>query len=342
MDKLTINAAKTRVAHWLDSVSVSADERRATLAGFDVMRRTLPQRESWREARAVWIGGTQGLIAESRHGRVMVGSTKAGLSVGSVMPGWGYGWSNLIKHREAYDTISWFLHFARQYIHRSDVLGVLLAVYDETAEAFHPFGAIGHFSRYSDQHPFPGDDEALMHVIVGLTPPEPRGTSERDETVVSLDDLWLTANLLDPHIHQAGHQLLRAADLESHGFLAEAVVARHCILEIALDFARARSLCGPAAAITDLPSILALPDLGEAIGLLSVTRNHFGAHPGGWRWWDFEEMYGDPRGTFLIADRRRVPHPGHCAVSSDWSPRGATSITFSFLTNEADSWTAWF
>ncbi len=104
---------------------------------------------------------------------------------------------------------------------------------------------------------------------------------------------WIRRNTLDPSIHEAVFHYLRAQNLLAHGFDLEALVAFDCVLQSVESFLRTRGYLSDGPPRPQICKQLRLTtkyaDLAEWAYFL---RNNFGAHAGGWRWWDHAEILG--------------------------------------------------
>lgn len=63
--------------------------------------------------------------------------------VTTIVPGWAGNWRANLVDEIARDHLTWFLHDARQYVHRSHVAKVLMAAWDRDWRVLHPFGSAG-------------------------------------------------------------------------------------------------------------------------------------------------------------------------------------------------------
>jgi hypothetical protein len=100
--------------------------------------------------------------------------------------------------------------------------------------------------------------------------------------------------MLDPHIHRGAFHMLRGLDLLNVGFSMEAAGAFDCVLEVATQFLQSRHLIPshPHQGRVAVASFLGVSDeMRETAETLAFMRNHFAAHSGGWRWWDFDELF---------------------------------------------------
>lgn len=137
----SIGAAKTCVARWSDTTGQSVSLRSKLLRGVEAIASELPNRADWFEVITVSLDGGGGLPIRIDGRRHCVTPSVDCLFVSSVVPVWGVGWRKIFKDEDVFNILSWFLHYARQYIHRSDVASVLMVAWETHAKVLHPFGS---------------------------------------------------------------------------------------------------------------------------------------------------------------------------------------------------------
>ena len=106
---------------------------------------------------------------------------------------------------------------------------------------------------------------------------------------------WARRNTLDPSIHQGISHFLRAQSLLKAEFEIEALVAMDCVIQSLQNMDWSWANGNPKRERRDLCRALgfgvASQNISEEVYFL---RNQFGAHAGGWRWWDSGEyLEGD-------------------------------------------------
>jgi hypothetical protein len=253
------------------------------------------------------LGGTEGLRAEAARSHLRVETWRGGLHVTTITPGWGVGWRAVFSDDDVYDVLSWLMHYVQQYVHRSLVVGALMALRDERGVVLHPFGLAHNIMRWGPAIPAIPYDEALSIASTeaaswqrGLPVPEQQaGLSDgpaapSDGTSTVLCSAWLDRNALDPHIHQGAFHMLRGLKLVDASFGMEAAGAFNCVLEVATQFLQCRRLVSSQQGRVAAASFLGVSDeMKEVAETLAFMRNHFAAHAGGWRWWDFHELFGE-------------------------------------------------
>lgn len=120
------------------------------------------------------------------------------------------------------------------------------------------------------------------------------GNGELSSEVVPTSSPWLGRNTLDPYLHQAVFHLLRALKLKSENFATEAVVAFDCVIQSTEAFIRSR--CGLSTELSRrqvCEQLQLLDNSADLAEYIYFIRNNFGAHAGGWRWWDQDELFDD-------------------------------------------------
>jgi hypothetical protein len=163
-----------------------------------------------------------------------------------------------------------------------------MAVWDRDQVALHPFG---HSSLGQNYGPFlpPVSPRTALQIA------QADATSEWglfDGDSPKIRSVWMRRNTLDPLIHQAVFHFLRGQRLLGSAFDLEAIVAFDCV------FQTVGTLLSRGGTPTRTRA-----EICKALGFSSSSgrlaehayflRNHFGAHPGGWRWWDYGELLED-------------------------------------------------
>lgn len=289
--------AKTIVAQWLDKIGTDATDRSSILAGLDAVRAELPRRDDWRDVRAVLLGGTRNVTATVDFDSVSAHSLPDGVVVATIAPGWGTGWHQTLRNEAAYDVLSWLLHYAEQYVHRSQMLKIILPLALEGQVVTHPFGPIQGTTRYGPIFPFPGSAAALADALAharSWSRLEDFDQNPDNPVIVGFSGDWATCNTLDPYIHQAAFQLLRGMKLSADSYTAEALLAYDCVMEVSKSFLMSRRLINGTATRAECTDALGMDlEWQHLAAWTSFLRNHFSAHAGSWRWWDLEEVIGD-------------------------------------------------
>jgi hypothetical protein len=284
-----VGRAKTCVARWFDTTRQDASLRRRLLHGVEAIASEFAKRADWCEVITVALDASEGVPIRIDGERYRAFSCGRCLAVSSVVPSWGFGWRSVFKNDDVYDILSWFLHYARQYIHRSNIASVLMIAWEEHSKILHPFGSKMMSQRYGPMIPMISVD----HVLKTAKRLARKNWGEYNDLSVDAPTVsaWLNRNTLDPFIHQAIFHYLRAQALVDHGFEADAVVAYDCVLQSIGTFLRARCHLADELTRGEVCEQLKLPsDSAELAEYIYFFRNNFGAHPGGWRWWDHGEF----------------------------------------------------
>lgn len=278
--------AKSAIMKWVDEAGAPAGERAVMSRSVDTMLTELAARDTWFEVMTVALGETDGLPIALR-GRTWRAYPCAELfAVTTIVPGWARGWRDVIPDNTARDYLTWFLHYARQYVHRSHVAKVLMAAWDWDGTVLHPFGPGGTNRYYGPMIPAP----AIVRMLE-IAEQDARAAWGAPSGEVRTRPVWASANTLDPDIHQAVFHFIRAQGLLAHDFELEAVVALDCALQsIATMLVRAGRLTNKATR-AELCYTLGLGRPSAAAASEGAfVRNVVGAHAGGWRWWDSGEI----------------------------------------------------
>jgi len=285
-----VRRAKTRVARWFDySGHQTASLRLELLRGVEAIAREFPKRADWFEAKTVALDGGGGLPIRIDGQRHRVFPCADCLVVSSVAPGWGVGWSNVFKNQDVYNVLCWFLRYVGQYIHRSDIASALMIAWEDHGKILHPFGSRLMGQMYGPIIPMISVDHVLNTSKQRAL--ENWGDVSGPFVDAPTVSAWISRNTLDPFIHQAIFHYLRAQELTEHGFEIEAVVAFDCVLQSIATFLRSRRHLETKLTRTEVCEQLQLPSASvELADYVYFLRNNFGAHAGGWRWWDQGEL----------------------------------------------------
>ncbi len=257
------------------------------------MAAELPARNDWFEVMTVSLGDGDGPPIRITSDQLRVVPVDGGLAVSTIVPGWGFGWRSIFKNEEVYEVLSWFLHYARQYVHRSRVATVLMIASEDHSKLLHPFGARGMTQRYTAERAkaLSLQSADAMLDLASRKVLEEWTTGSDIKKIPTCDSKWLHINTLDPTIHQTIFHYLRAQDLLSNGFEIEAVVAFDCAVQSIGKLVTSRLDLKEQPARRDICELLGLSeDSGQLAEYMYFLRNDFGAHSGGWRWWDVGEL----------------------------------------------------
>src|SRR5262245_6967811 len=121
-----VTRAKTRVALWFDRAEQPVELRPKVLSGIERIASNLQLRTNWFEVMTVGLDDSAGLPIRLETRQFSAFACRKCLAVSTIVPGWNFGWSKVLKNEEVYQILPWFLHYARQYIHRSYVARVLM------------------------------------------------------------------------------------------------------------------------------------------------------------------------------------------------------------------------
>ena len=278
--------AKGLILQWHDKRSPKPADRPRLARNIDLFFDTIEQRNSWRECLTVLLGDREAATFFADGSGWRGRPTGKGLAVSSVLPGWNFGWSSLLKDKESHAILSWLGHYAHQYVHRSHVAKVLMAAWERDGLLLHPFGDVL-VHRYDDRASS-RTERAIFAETEGAI------AAQWGQPAVACSryrSKWTRRNTLEPAIHQAIFHFLRGQSLLAADFELEALVAFDCVLH-SLQYMDWSWAPGNAKQVrADLCRALGFGprdvDLAEHVYFL---RNHFVAHAGGWRWWDAGEL----------------------------------------------------
>jgi hypothetical protein len=325
-----IERAKTQVARWFDSTQQGASLRSKLLRGVEAIAREFPKRADWCDVYTVGLDGGGGLPIRIDGQRHRVFRCARCLAVSSVLPGWDHGWHNVLKEHNVYEILVSFLRYVAQYIHRSDVASVLMIAWEECGEVLHPFGSQALAQFYGPMIPMVSVDHVLdTSKLCALEEWGDVNNPAKDEPTVSA---WIRRNTLDPFIHQAIFHYLRAQELTRNGFEIEAIVAFDCVLQSVSTFLRTRLHLTAGLTRGQVCEQLQLsPESAELADYVYFLRNNFGAHAGGWRWWDQCELLDEE----VVSDIARL-------AGSALSSAADAEPTVRSLERFPSNWGDWF
>ncbi len=194
--------------------------------------------------------------------------------IGVKGPFWKRGWRKVINNEELYDHVSWFFHFANQYVTRGraiESLGALSLTFDETFE-------------------YIGSPRISERSFLNSTPLN--FPCDFDNDKYAIFDNWINKiNGMDPFIQRALYFYFRFIDLRNHGYFDEAITALDKVIDIGHKFLLERKLeCRR----DDFVKFYSLEeDIQNWVNQIYEVRSLFGGHPSNTKWWDSEELYGE-------------------------------------------------
>lgn len=288
-----VSRAKARVARWADLTGRSPELRRKLLHGVEAIAHELPLREHWKEVTTIRLDHEQlqSSISISTDNYLACRCGES-LVVSTLVPGWGYGWHSILPDENVHDILSWFMHYVRQYIHRSYIANTLMAVWSQCGIILHPFGSKSLSYRYGPVVWGESEEQALE--IARIKAIKAWGC-DADLLNFKPEKLeWMERNTLDPFVHQSIFHFLRGQRLRASEFDVEAIVAFDVVLQLAVSFIQKRCALPKQPDRQDICDILSIGSIDrEILDFIYFVRNNFGAHAGGWRWWDQYEIFDE-------------------------------------------------
>jgi len=149
---------------------------------------------------------------------------------------------------------------------------------------------------------FPGYKRALHDIMKYAKNFElDQNTNVTTKTIdFPISQFWADANTLDPAIHHAMFQFVRSVRLFKAGFLSEAIIPFSCIVESALVFLQERKIITGCLSYSEVVKQFGGNREQQDIAqMLQFIRNHVSGHIGGWRWWDFDEIFSEYFNEFI-------------------------------------------
>jgi len=251
---------------------------------------TITQREHWKESLSTLLEDNGKALFSISGSTWRADPTAKGLVVTSIVPGWGFGWSGVFQNEMSEDFFSWLGHYCRQYIHRSNICKVLMAAWERDEIVLHPFGSGGSSQRFAGST----SSGSPARILKAAMPGDSLNWGPRLDQPSNYRSRWVGRNTLDPSVHQGASHFLRAQSLIEANFEIEALVAMDCVTQSIQNMDWSWANGNPRRNRRDLCKALGFgatsQDLSEQVYFL---RNQFGAHAGGWRWWDSGEYLDD-------------------------------------------------
>jgi len=212
------------------------------------------------------------------------------IEIGTITPNWSKGLKKYFNHDDIYDYISWFFHFAEQYLKRAryvEVMGAVALVYNRPTSFYMGSGAYVNYS-YND---------GVKSIL------DKHSNNKIDmlsrKQILFTKILSLT-NGYDHFIHKILFNYIKAFELNNANFLEETMTALDKTVNIAEQILRERYRVNEVNQKLALCRFLKLSQ-GEtkSIEHLYQLRNYFGSHPSASKWWDFAELYPESQERFF-------------------------------------------
>jgi hypothetical protein len=297
----SINHLLSSLEQWADRFGLPSGKTKALCRSMRQVINNLRERD----ASTILIGrdfeDSEGLECEFVSGSIQLFPTSFGrLAAITFMPEWKYAWKWEVSDEVAYDIISDFFHFASQYIARArhaNMLGALAAAFGRTAD-FRGNRCIELVSKLGR------DEGQLARLEHELGRRRARGSAMRTRSRHFA--AWARIlNCLDPHVHRAVFQFVRAIKLMQAGFPEESIMSVDGLASVACQLVidrRGTTIAKPRGGLATALKLSA-PDQAS-IDTLYELRCNFGAHPAQTKWWDFAELYEDEiEAYFALATR---------------------------------------
>lgn len=205
------------------------------------------------------------------------------LWVMSSAPDWSKGLRGSFPEKSLYDYISWFFHFAQQYVSRAsfvDVISAIAIVYDIPT----------HFYSF-ESRTFQTRTGLLSLADIKAQIGGSKSLKMSSQKQKFFQALCLDINCLDPFINRAFFNYVRALELNQHGFYQEAVLAFDKSIDVVCQYFTARDKPSKTYTRDQLSGLLSF-NTGERNSIESIykIRCYFSAHPAQSKWWDFGEV----------------------------------------------------
>lgn len=284
-----IDAAKSLIGNWHDAKGEDAALRRPLMHGVEQFFDEIATRETRVECRTVLIGEADAPRFSASTPRVRVTPCRDGLAVSVAVPDWAKGLDEVISHDYPADVMRWVGHFARQYIYRSEAAKALMIAWDRERASLHMFGSRSTSRFYGNGYQPARSIGNILDIAVEDVRTE---WGQWDGPAPRSRSAWLKRNTMDPGVHQGIFHFLRAQELLAAGFETEALVAFDCVIHALQAMPWRERGSKASASRADLFTAMGMAEPSIAVARqINFVRNNFGAHAGGWRWWDAGDEY---------------------------------------------------
>ncbi len=211
--------------------------------------------------------------------------------LGVIAPNWKRGWRSLLKDESLYDIISWFFHFANQYVTRgraSEILGALLLSY---GKSYNYLGSC-HVSQLVVEKNDLFAIEKARSLELGTEKIVETELNRFDSSREKEFEYWFSKiNGLDSFIQRAIYFYSRYIDLIGDGHFDEAITALDKVVDISHKILLDR---GVHCERSNFAKEYKLDEKFQTwINQLYEVRSMFGGHASSSKWWDSGDLYGD-------------------------------------------------
>lgn len=212
------------------------------------------------------------------------------IEIGTITPNWTKGLRKNFKHEDIYNYISWFFHFAEQYLKRAkyiEVMGAIALVYNIPTSFYNgKICQVYYIHKNVTQNILDKNSNSKISML-----------SRRQVSFIKILSL---INGYDHFIHKILFNYIKALELKNAYFLEETMTALDKTVNIAEQIIRERYGINDNNQKLALCKFLNLLQIEtKAIEHLYQLRNYFGSHPSASKWWDFAELYPENEETFF-------------------------------------------
>lgn len=271
----------------------SSSNRRLPAAIRKVVTRDLPAQNGSYRLVFRQLRNTEGLHCSLIGDDTWVAPTPDHMLLSSAVgPRWDIQFDD-IRDEHVRNAISWFFHYAQQYIYRSrmvNALGAIAFVYNRPCDFFASTGSVVTMVKDSGWFRNPHDLMTQEAPLRRMRLSTVSNNAREKRLKVWFDRL----NSLDPFIHRMVFHYIRALQLAGNDFFEEAVTSLDKVVDVAGQFARTRlktSMDDPRKAIG--ATLQLSTEDARALKSLYDQRCFFGAHPSLSKWWDYAEIFPD-------------------------------------------------
>lgn len=287
-----INTFKSKFSQWVSEVHPNLNRATFKASLNTILEAHIPDQDQFPQFIIRDLLDSKDIDYRLFDTELLVFPYNSSLFVATIMPSWDRGLKKYCRNEDVYDVISWFFHYASQYVARSRMINIIsaLCLARQRTCDFRGFKlSRGPVERQDD---FQGVLKFQVKEFLNIELYGATNYDERDPDVTG----WIRkTNALDPFINRAVFQFINATKLHYSGFAEECITSLDKTVDIAHQYARARMhiinddyLGHREAFLTEL----GFNDEEQALlKLLYKIRNFFGGHASISKWWDFSEMF---------------------------------------------------
>lgn len=305
MKNSNLQIFKSKFCQWANETLPHGSARKFTDSLNRVLGRHLYNCDNLLQIKVRDLEDADGIRFSLIHDETIVGPNQNGevLFVGTIMPSWDRGLRAYCNDENVYDLISWFFHFAAQYVARSrtiDVLSGINLVYGRTCS---------YNGNQISTKLIPKSRESKEKLIIALNEMTRvefyQSHNRREKSLL----FWIDKiNSLDLYINRIFFNYINACKLIKAGFGEEAVTSLDKTVDVVQQYGRERMNINESA--DHRGAVLTALGMNNKASILLRQlydiRNMFGGHPSNSKWWDFHEIFEGEFDSFFYTVKQLI------------------------------------